>query len=70
MKNYRPDDWDKVNPKPIGTSMACAFNREDMYKHGEACADAMLEALKHRVGSRRNKGNSGWLVFIPDEAKE
>lgn len=46
MKDWRPKGWDKVNPKPIGKSMAYAFNREHMYKHGEACADAMLEALK------------------------
>lgn len=42
----RPDNWDEINPKPIGTSRGCAFNRGDMYKHGEACADAYAEGLK------------------------
>jgi len=45
MGMHRPDGWEEINPKPIGESMACAFNREDMYRHGENCADAMLEAL-------------------------
>lgn len=43
--SWRPAGWGKINPQPIGTPMGYAFNSEDLYKHGEKCADAILEAL-------------------------
>ena len=44
-QTWRPPNWDKINPIPIGKSMSFAFNREELYKHGERCTDAILEAL-------------------------
>ncbi len=75
---YRPKDWDKINPKPIGTSTACSFTREDMYKKGEACADAILEGLRgtgvftygHHtpdIDLDDAPEESGTWVFIPEE---
>jgi len=63
-KMYRPENW--VNPHDLSGEKYIGLL--DKHYAFEAGADAMLEALKHRVGSRRNKGNSGWLVFIPDIA--
>ena len=75
--SYRPNGWEKVNPKPIGTSMTCGHTREDLYKHGEMVADAMLEALKKEAGEfidiwgiPESENRKGKVVFIPDEKVE
>lgn len=52
---YRPENWNEINPKPIGTSLGYGFTREDMYKHGEKCADAMLGALKQNARLEKHK---------------
>lgn len=64
---YRPKGWDA---KKIATKY---LDEHEVFTEGkavlagvEAGADAMLKALKNKIGSRRNKGNSGWLVFIPE----
>lgn len=72
--SYRPEKWNRTNPKPIGTSMGFSFTREDMHKHGEDCANAILEALKNEqtLSGIYNKvwyinRTGGTWVFIPDE---
>ena len=66
---WRPKEgWDSIEiVRDILTSDEVETGMTASQKLVEAGANAVLKALKDRVGSRRNKGNSGWLVFIPDK---
>lgn len=60
MDKWRPKGWENPHKDCIPECCDCGVGFEEG-------ADAILEALKHKVGSHRNKGNSGWFVFIPDK---
>jgi len=68
---WRPDNWQnpyKYCPKEMLVDSPDYLD-SDMHEAFEGGADAILDALISRPGTRRwgYHNNDGWLVFIPKE---